>query len=249
MSIELVTHCWSVKHPPFAGALCYQLSSLILEPPKCGVTISVCYDPDDARTVTVVDFFDTIDPKLSLIRIPLSPGRLGRRSIGRNIAAKRTKADRIWFTDCDHVFREGCLDATNDFPWPDGATMIYLKRLKINATHAMGDAALASVMDSPRVVSVIPTEFVRKTYDRAIGGVHIVQGDYARKYGYIDTEKRWCQQPAKVPFEHFRDDIVFRMLCKGRGKVVPAKIRGLYRIRHSYRCYGGYRNTPWDEKQ
>ena len=37
-----------------------------------------------------------------------------RRGIGRNLAAKSTRADWIWFTDADIVFQEKCLDTLAD---------------------------------------------------------------------------------------------------------------------------------------
>ena len=109
-SIELVTHCYAVDYPHFSKLLAYQLSSLELYAAKDMVSIVVCYCPDDKNTCSVLDFFEE-QTNVNINRIEMPPDTLGRRSIGRNKAAKMTKADVVWFVDCDYFYGKGCLEA------------------------------------------------------------------------------------------------------------------------------------------
>ena len=107
LSLEIVSHCWN-----YSRFLAYQLSSLVQFPPaKLRVTMTVFYAPEDTATQKLLDFFggQTV-PGVTWNWQPLAKERLFRRGIGRNLAARATTADWIWFTDCDVMFRAGCLD-------------------------------------------------------------------------------------------------------------------------------------------
>ena len=108
LRLEIVSHCWR-----YAPHLTYQLSSLVLHPPKeVDVKMTVFHAPGDVDTVRLLDRAGGRDvPNITWNWQPIEKDRLFRRGIGRNLAALATEADWIWFTDCDVVFHEGALDA------------------------------------------------------------------------------------------------------------------------------------------
>ena len=91
---------------------------------------------------------------------------------------------------------------------------------------------------APRVVDIDPTEFVEKRYGRAIGGVQIVRGDFARKYGYLHDVAKY-QQPVEHPFGDFRDDIAYRDFVRSFGRIVGIDLPGMYRLRHGVKTHPG----------
>lgn len=236
MLIEIVSHCWAQQLPHFADALCYQLSSIILDHPKnCGVILSVCCCPDDKDVCGVVREYSK-HCAVRAYRMPIE--HLGRRCIGRNFAAKRSTADIVWFADVDHVFREGILDRLAEYEWPDDVVMVYPRKIKIHQDHATGDQATSLMRRSPSIMDIEPTEFIDKKYGKAIGGVQIVRGDFAREHGYLASSARWCRPRMDgKPFGDFRDDLVYRSFCSGHGKIVGIDLPGLYRIRHTRTTY------------
>lgn len=236
--VELVSHCWAVELPQYASALCYQLSSFVLHKPMdCNVQATVCHCRSDPATRRVLDYFAEHLPSLS--GVELSPPELGRRSIGRNLAALRTTADVVWFADVDQVYRDGCLNRLAGLEWPEGALMIHPKRIMIHKDHETGGAALKRVdPNDPGLIDVDPIEFVPKRYNRAIGGVQIVKGDFARMYGYLSGDLKW-QQPRRDgrPFADFRDDVAYRKFCSDHGDVVGVDLSGMYRLRHTRKTH------------
>lgn len=234
-TVEIVTHCWAAEHPHFADLLLYQLSSLELHRScRCCVTVTVCFCPEDRRTMDLLEWYG--DGTHQVRRFPMSADRLGRRCIGRNAAAKTSKADLVWFADCDHMFREGCLDRLAAMPWPElddePASMVFPRTIEIHRDHATGDRAAERIRGTLRLADVDPAEFVGKRYSRAIGGVQIVRGGFARGHGYLDGDPAW-QRPAEKPFGDFRDDVAYRRHCVKFGPIVGVDLPGVYRIRHS----------------
>lgn len=233
--VEIVTHCWAGRHRHYAQSLCYQLSSLFLDTPqRCHVTIRVCYVPDDVLTMEMIHWFiqNNRSRNICITGICGPIEKIGRRAIGRNIAAKQTIADLVWFTDCDHVFLDGCLDRLAGMDWPDGASMIYPTPIQIHRDHATGDMTTALV-DRPKLISVNKAEFIPKHYNRAIGGVQIVQGDFARKHGYLDGDEKWQRPLNRKTFVSCRCDRAYRTRCLEHGSIVPVDLPGVYRIRHT----------------
>ncbi len=243
--IEIVSHCWAGKYEHYARCLAYQLSSLLLDPPKrCHVTFTLCYAVGDIPTMLVMQRFAEIKDSLpadddrhdnicfTSWGLPIE--RLGRRSIGRNLAAKHSIADLIWFTDCDHLFREGVLDRLAELEWPEGVSMIYPREIMIHRDHATGDVVLNQMPASTWLREVDPTLFVPKRYNRAIGGVQIVRGDDARADGYLANEDKWQQPLDRKTFVSCRCDQAYRHDCKQRrGPIVSVDLLGVYRIRHT----------------
>ena len=232
-SIEIVTHCWAGRYAHYAHSLTYQLSSLVLHRSSAPVLVALCFDPQDSLVSGVIDFFrGEVDFKL----FPMKVSDLGRRSIGRNKAALETQADVVWFTDCDHVFHDGCLDHLADLLWPEWAPMVYAKTIMIHKDWATGDAALVKAR-VPTLVNIDPNEFMPKRYNKAIGGVQIVRGDFAREHGYLRDIPRW-QRPyhGDRQFDSCVCDKAYRRFIQDRrteNSILPIDLPGLYRLRHT----------------
>ena len=238
--IEVVTHAYAKHFSFYADALCYHLSSLVLDRPEnCKVQITVCFDPSDDLTLDVIDWFCK-ETDLYIYKLPLTLPYLGRLAIGRNLAAKRSEADIVWFSDVDQCFREGILDRLAGMEWPEKAVMVFPQRIKIHRTHSIGDTTLKRVEGNPQLIDVDPEDFVPKKYHVAIGGTQIVRGDFVRQNGYLDKNTRW-QQPVKankkgiVRFDSCKCDVAYRQqVCQRHGRTVEKiDLDGLYRIRHT----------------
>jgi hypothetical protein len=238
MLVELITHCWAHDLPHFAKALCYKLSSLILHPPKtCQVQVTVCYWPQDMNTREVIEwYYSEYGTKAQfpyLRMMPLTVPSLGRRCIGRNIAAKNSAGDIVWFDDVDQVYRDGVLDLLAAYEWSDDVVMVFPKQIQIHRDHHLGDRCLFRIRE-PQLVDTDPGEFINKRYNVAIGGVQIVRGDFARRHGYLDGNERWQQKRTDGrPFGDFRDDLAYRGFCKLYGRIQGIDLPGMYRLRHT----------------
>jgi hypothetical protein len=235
MRIEVVSHCLATRFPHYAGALCYHLSSIYLaHPTSCEVLATICCLAEDERTNVVLTHFGQFMPlRIIFLR---DEHELGRRCIGRNVAAMGSKADVVWFSDVDQCFLDGIFDRLAEMGWPPLSSMIYPIQIMIHKDHATGDRATQRIADRPRIVEVRPVDFVPKRYNRAIGGVQIIQGDFARQWGYLNGDEEW-QKPAPIPFGDFRDDVMFRRRCSELGQIIGVDLPGLYRIRHSTTSY------------
>jgi len=239
--VELVVHCYAAELLHYAQALVYQVSSLVLHrPKKCGVKLTVCYCMDDLVTSKFLSDWMELSYHTDgtyIDTICFDRTRIGRRAIGRNFAAKATKADFVWFADVDQVFRDGVLDRLVELEWPEDAVMIYPQNIMIHRDHKTGDERTSAVdLDNPLAVDIDPSEFIPKRYRKAIGGVQIVKGDFARKHGYLDGDNKW-QRPTDEPFGDFRDDIAYRNFCLQHGKIVGVDLPGMFRLRHSRTTY------------
>jgi hypothetical protein len=236
-SIEIVTHCWAEEYPLFAGALGYQLASLVLHPPKdANVSVTVCISKTDETTISMIK--NPLWDPLSLRALPLDVETLGRRCMGRNVVAKWTREDIVWFCDVDHFFGPDCLRVLSEMDWPEGASMIFPRQIQIHHNHQLGDETLRLMLRNPRLELPSSRDFVDKDYNRAIGGVQIVQGHHARKYGYLDKDQKW-QQPRTdgKPFGDFQDDIAYRKFCQSYGSMKPIDLPNLFRLRHTETTY------------
>lgn len=230
MKLELVSHCWHYSRP-----LIFQLSSLFLYPPRSlQVTMTVVHSPSDANTVAVLHYFASIPTPAHVVLRPwpLADELVTRRMIGRNQVALATEADWIWFTDCDYVFREGCLDAIGAWEPASGRQLFFPQSVHQSRDHASGDRELDRVFAAPSVMDITPSEYEPKQYSRAIGGVQVVSGALARELGYCrDSRFQLVPSAAWVPT---KDDIWFRRVVGTPGKPMP--VPNLYRIRHSVRA-------------
>ncbi len=233
-SLEIIVHCYAEQIPDFASMLTAQLSSIIRHPPSTGkVVVWVCTAISDRLTQEVVaamGYKASMAPHLRFESFSSEKNFLFRRAIGRNIRARRTHADVVWFADADYIVSAGSLDAmlAIDFaalPLP----LVYPKQVFIQRSHARGDQAIATII--PGEDWILDTSaFDVKTEKFAIGGLQIVSGDTARRYGYLDDTK-WVRpvDPA-LGFQDTKEDKAYRAALGGSCGV---EIPGLYRLRHS----------------
>lgn len=238
--IHIVSHVYAVELPQYAVFLRAQLSSLVLNKPDVGFRITICLSADDDRSMSVVNELKAfLDEGLDVLK--LSKGELFRRCIGRNIVARSTECDLIWYTDVDHLFGRGCLDHLWSI-WSGiekDVIMVWPREILVQHDLEKADLFWRWYVDSKDVfIGPDYSDFRPKTYYKAIGGVQIVRGDFARKHGYIKDNKRWQSpvDPSK-PFPSFRDDVKFRRFCESVGIVIPIDLKGLYRLRHTRTTY------------
>lgn len=237
--IKIVVHCYAAELPQFAQFLRYQLSSLALWPAKVPNLIEICYSPDDARTREVIDWF-ICNTNVCIGRSPIQPPeRLFRRAIGRNDAALYNSADLVWFCDCDYLFGEGCLDGL----WKSWneldqfASMMFPEKFWTMKSRELGDQ-IADRSRAEGLASVNPELFTQVKSKKAFGGLQIVPGSLARKYGYMAGHRRY-QRPLLKPFANFHDDVAFRKSCLKLGPILPLEVPNLFRLRHSKTTYQG----------
>lgn len=225
LDIEIVSHCWQYAH-----FLVYQLSSLALYPPtRATVTMTVYYNGEDEKTRALLDFFSRQQvPGVTWNWRELPKQSLFRRAIGRNEAALNSRADWVWFTDCDLLFRQGCLDGLADALQGRRDALVFPASERITTLLADDDPMFDFDPKDLRLVDIDDSRFVEQQRTRATGPLQIAHGDIARAGGYCDClgyyqkpAEKWCKA---------HEDRAFRWLLGTRG--VPLDIPGVYRIRH-----------------
>ena len=246
MSVRIVTHVFARDLPQYAVFLRAQLSSLVLHKPKVRTAITVCLcSEEDPEVVRVCNEFRIRYPGLGLQALDLSLGDLFRRSIGRNRAALRQGEDLVWFTDVDYVFGPGCIDEL----WRqeqnlESFGMVWPNSVLINPDYEAADKFWQVNRTATWCIEPDTTGFVEKKYNRAIGGVQVVRGSFAREFGYLRNFAKWqTPQSPEKPFPCFRDDIAFRSVCQKQGVLVPVSVPNLIRLRHSRITYKSGNNS------
>lgn len=223
LSLEVVSHCWNYSH-----LLERQLGALVAHPPRnVDLTMTVYFSREDERTTRLLELASK--ERIEGVRWSwreLRPEHLFRRSIGRNHAALSTTADWIWFTDCDLVFEEGCLDALGGALQERTDPLVYpcIERL----TSLLPDEAVASTEEPRLCPPGEELEFTEVPVTRAKGPLQITHGDVARAMGYC-RDLAVYQRPEKS-FAKCREDRAFRWLLGTQG--TPLDISGVARIRH-----------------
>lgn len=227
LKIEIVSHCWNYSH-----FLVYQLSSLALSPPtRAEVTMTVFYCEDDQPTRELLEHFSGVRVEgVTWNWQKLPKGLLFRRAVGRNQAALATRADWIWFTDCDTLFRSGCLDHLSDLLQGRNDLLVYPTMERVTPMLRPDDPLLQLEGEARfRLVDIGDDHFVEETVTRAFGPMQITHGDVARACGYCKNLKffhqpthRWCKT---------HEDRAFRWLL-GAGRGVGIDLPGIYRIKH-----------------
>ena len=234
LSLEIVSHCWRYGH-----FLIYQLSSLVNHrTDKLDVTMTVYHAPEDESVLRVLRFFEGIDlPGVSWCWRPLPEERLFRRSIGRNLAARATQADWIWFTDADIVFHGGCLDTLADLLQGRDDALVHPRSPLGTALLPEDHELLRQGRDAPAVLDVPMAEFrpYGGSHDRAKGPYQITHGDAARAVGYCESIGLY-QRPASR-WRKAYEDRAFRWLLGTGGTALD--ITGVCQIRHAAK--GRYR--------
>lgn len=225
LQLEIVSHCWQYAH-----MLVYQLSSLVLYPPQsCTVTMTVYYGEEDAKTVALLNRFGAIHvPNVVWNWQCLPRQALFRRAIGRNLAARQSKADWVWFTDCDLLFRAGCLDGLAAALQGRRDALVFPSREYCTGLLPYDAPILQPDMDSPAVLDVDENLFSMFPRNRATGPLQITHGDIARAVGYCESLS-YYQRPSATWCKAY-EDRAFRWLLRSQG--VPLDVPGVYRIRH-----------------
>jgi len=225
LSIEIVSHCWR-----YSRLLAYQLTSLVDHAVwEADVTVTLFHATEDVATVRLLAFFAEFSPANVTWRWRvLPPPMLFRRAIGRNLAAKASTADWLWFTDCDLTFQPDCLDSLNTALQGRRDSLVYPRvESKTDAYAAPGDAP-GNELATPRLLRLDPSDFVQHAVSRATGPLQIVHGDVARAVGYCDSIAHY-QRP--VPrFAKCTEDRVFRWLLDTSG--TPVDVDGVCRVQH-----------------
>ena len=225
LKLEVVSHCWQYGH-----FLMYQLSSLVRCPPqRADVLMTVYHSPEDTGTLNVLDFFGGLTvPGVTWNWQPLPRWSLFRRAIGRNRSALTSDADWIWFTDCDLMFRDGCLDGTADALQGRREALLFPRNEYCTSLLTEESAMLNMDPRRPQVVDIDVAEFTRRRRSRATGPLQITHGDVARACGYCNA-LAYYQRPAER-WRKAYEDRAFRWLLRTEG--TPLDIPGVYRIRH-----------------
>lgn len=228
LTIEIVSHCWNYAH-----FLVYQLSSLVKFPPtETQVTMTVYYCEEDTRTRALLDFFGAIEvPGVRWNWRPLPRQALFRRAIGRNEAALQTQADWIWFTDCDLMFREDCLERLAKLLQGRTDALVYPEVERCTSLLADEDPLLKIDLKHLQVMDVDTRQFEEFRRTRATGPLQITHGDVARACGYCNSLP-YYQQPSETWCKAY-EDRAFRWLLRTQGTPLP--IPGVYRIRHVFK--------------
>ncbi len=225
LTLEIVSHCWNYSH-----LLIYQLSSLVLFPPRdLKVIVTILYSSEDEETVRVLRGFDQIQlENVTWNWLELPRQQLFRRGIGRNAVALRTQADWVWFTDCDVLFRDNCLDQLacelqgrqDALVYPD---VEYCTPI-LPDDHALLDAGRAAT----EVLDIGDMTLHARPRKRATGPLQITHGDVCRAVGYCRNIAIY-QQPSET-WTKAHEDGAFRWLLRTKGEALP--IPSVVRIRH-----------------
>lgn len=226
LALEIVSHCWRYEH-----LLAYQLSSVVASPPSEGsVRVTVFYAPEDQGTAALLGFFGAMNiPRVEWNWQPLERPLLMRRAIGRSMAARATRADWIWFTDCDVIFHEGCLDGLMQQLQGRRDVLVFPRQEHCTSLLTGGHPILRAAEQGPRLVQIERSEFTARTCTEAKGPLQITHGDVARASGYCDSLSVFHE-----PMDRWRkchEDRVFRWLLGTGGTAID--IPGVYRIRHA----------------
>lgn len=226
LHLEIVSHCWN-----YANMLLYQLSSLVQFPPtKMRVTMTVFYNEADTETQALLAHFSSIEvPGVTWNWQQLPTQALFRRAIGRNLAAKQSQADWIWFTDCDLLFREGCLDALNEALQGRQNALVYPREEFCTGLLPADHELLKPDLEHIEVRDIDSTLFRKFEKSRATGPLQITHGDVARAVGYCEA-LTYYQRPSHTWCKAY-EDRAFRWLLRTQGE--PLDVPGVYRIRHA----------------
>ncbi len=225
LCVEVISHCWNYSH-----FLVYQLSSLVLYPPtKLDITMTVFYSPEDTHTAELLAFFsDQHVPGVTWNWQPIPKQSLFRRSIGRNRAALATQADWVWFTDCDLMFRDNCLDSLADTLQGRQEALLFPQEERTTDLLAEDNPMLQAGNKTPQIVDIDTSVFTSRTITKATGPLQIAHGDVCRQVGYCQAIDLY-QQPVDT-FAKCHEDRAFRWLLQTQGE--PITLPGVYRIRH-----------------
>ena len=229
VDVQLITHCWK-----YSKALAYQMSGLVLDPPKSEVQLTVFFNDEDQDTVnTIRTLYPHLPVNVHLDARSLPKPQLFRRAIGRNIACLESPA-RTWTlcTDSDYIWSGTAIDEIAGTVVEPQTALIFPGTYWKQLSHALGDEYLAR-QATPQVLGLDHRDFEESSIDKAIGGIQLVRADVARKHGYLSHTK-WMEPHTGPRFACCRCDRAYRGWIKDLGydiKSVPGCMP--YRIRHT----------------
>lgn len=231
--IELVTHCCAVELPQYAWTLKAQIEAMLSSDLA---RLTVCFWEGDELTKRIVAQYHTSRVRASQ---HMHLATLGRRAIGRNWVSQHlipAETSTVIFTDADYLWTAEALQTLESWATrPRNATMIYPRKIQVSRDWNLGDEQWGRSRDG--TFSIIPEEFIDQQFTRAIGGVQIVRGSFARENGYLRDDPKWQRPQTGKPFSDFKDDVAYRRFCELRGPIVAVDIPGIYRIRHTHTSY------------
>jgi len=238
LNLEIVSHCWG-----YSNMLAYQLSSFINYPPsKLNLTVTAFYAREDTDTCALLEFIGQhCVPNVTWNWQLLPKPELFRRGVGRNRAARNTLADWLWFTDCDIIFHENCLDSLAEQLQGKQGSLYFPRQERTTPMLASEDPMLQKSR-VPQVVNIDADKFSLFSRDRAKGAFQVVHGDVARAIGYCEGISLY-----QTPADHWckcYEDRAFRWLIDSHG--IPIEVDGVFQIRHIYK--GRYKeNSGWSK--
>lgn len=221
--LEIVSHCWQYSH-----MLNFQLSSLVNYPPnKLTLTYTLYHAAEDTELKALIERYSALSiPNVTWNWVEVPKNHLFRRAIGRNEVALNTKADWVWYSDCDLIFHEKCLDSLASVLENRQEPMVFPQQEFVTdlleASHPMLNQDKGSLVDIDTAL------FSNNAIRKAKGAFQIVHADVLRVCGY-------CRDLAlyQTPMTHWSktfEDTMFRRMIDNEGSAVD--IQGLYRIRH-----------------
>ena len=225
LKLEIVSHCWN-----YSSMLMYQLSSIVLYPPEdIELTMTVFYNEEDERTSQVLDYIRSLNIENVIWNWRrLDQPHLFRRAIGRNMAALETKADWVYFTDCDFIWRDGCLDSLAQLQDLKDVPLVFPEYHDTTIHLDSNDDMLKKADDISTPIDINPDDFSPVQFVRATGGIQIARGDVVRRIGYCKDEARFMKPSIRCV--RTREDGVFRKLIGSDG--VPIDMPNIYHIQH-----------------
>jgi hypothetical protein len=219
-----------------------------------------CSAKDEAVMDVLYRFSSLPGRKFHLNMVQLEEEYLFQRAYGRNHCALRNNAKVVWFTDCDYLFEQEALSDVLRASEEITTNLMFPQTVYASRRRESGDEVIslyeketgpilimpmdsykkfhpseASQDGSTRVGTIAGIKTVGMTmapqhYGRAIGGIQIVKGSYAREHGYLKGSKFLNAMPVDEGFRKCRCDTRFRKRCKTSQ---PVDIKGVSRIRHS----------------
>lgn len=190
--------------------------------------MTVFYTNEDVATKTLLSKFADLRVKnIQWNWQPLPKKQLLRRHIGRNLAALNTSSDWIWFTDCDVLFHESCLDSVGTHLNTTNDILIY--PAYENVTSLLPDKhPLLNPNIDKAPIKINIADFRKRKLNRATGPYQIVNAEVTREQGYCNhlfLNKKKTHDWVKT-----YEDTLFRWSLNTKG--IAVSIPGVYRIRH-----------------
>ena len=234
MKFEIVVH-----NHNYPRLLAWQLSSLVKYAPiGHQIKYSIWIAPDDKPVRDVLAYFQCKLPHNVVVTTNTVEVELLRnRAHGRNVSAKRTEADYVWFADTDYMFLRNCWSELYQQLMARPGTR-FAAPLNIYETDwPMGDAMIEQ-MNELAVRDVPDLKAIPQIHKHiAIGGLQIAHGPTVREIGYCP----WMTGPRDR--WDFKSDVRFRRQ-KELDPRIEVNLDAVLRIRHSQRGYG---DRNWQE--